>query len=76
MKTSKTLSEIQNRIDELKNKIHQAEQQSPTEVHTHNGVNMFGVTINLEDVWSEDEMNEFVHLMELKKMLEDLEISK
>lgn len=76
MKNQNQLSQIENRINELKNKIHQAEQQAPTEVHTIGGVNMFGVTVNLEDVWSKDEMNEFVHLMELKEMLENLEISK
>ena len=62
MKNQITLSEIKNRIFELQNKIHQAHEQAQTEVHTRDGVTMFGTTVNLEDVWSDDEMKEFFNV--------------
>tara|TARA_R110000764_G_scaffold19916_1_gene51732 strand:+ start:226 stop:447 length:222 start_codon:yes stop_codon:yes gene_type:complete len=71
MKNQITLSEINNRIFELKNKIYQAQNQAPTEVHTHSGVTMFGTSLNLEDIWSDEEMNEFSNLCELKESLEN-----
>jgi GTPase SAR1 family protein len=68
MKTQKTNSEIQNRIDELKNKLEQA-----------SDINLIingERSTQIDEVWSEEEMDEFVHLIELKEMLENLEISK
>jgi hypothetical protein len=61
--TLNSVSEIQNRIDELKNKLEQA-----------SDINLIingERSTQIDEVWSEEEMDEFVHLVELKEMLKN-----